>query len=69
MQEKFERGEPTKPNLLTMNTVIDAHAKSSEQGKARNAQSVLRRIEAKYKEGDEQMLPNAFTYTTVLNAW
>uniref|UniRef100_A0A7S2L7W9 Pentacotripeptide-repeat region of PRORP domain-containing protein n=1 Tax=Leptocylindrus danicus TaxID=163516 RepID=A0A7S2L7W9_9STRA len=68
MQEKFDRGEPTKPNLLTMNTVIDAHAKSSEKGKARNAQSVLRRIEAKYKEGDEQMLPNAFTYTTVLNA-
>ncbi|KAG7342139.1 PPR: pentatricopeptide repeat domain containing protein [Nitzschia inconspicua] len=57
-----------KPNDLTFLAVINAVSKSQNEGKAQKALRILRRMDKLYRNGYKFARPNAFTYTSVLNA-
>jgi len=57
-----------KPNTHTMNTVIDAHAKCHEPHKAVKAYEIFCHMNKIRNSGNTGIVPNIFTYTTVLNA-
>ena len=51
------------------NTLINAWAKSSERGSAGRAEHVLRVMQQRYNDGDEDFKPNTRTHTSVIDAW
>jgi len=56
-----------KPNLQTYNALIAAWSKNP--GAARKAESILRKIEETYYNGDISMRPSVVSYTSTINAW
>lgn len=58
-----------KPNIRTYSSCIDAWCSSNSPSAARRAHALLDELEAIYEEtGDVNMQPNAFTYSSVINA-
>ena len=49
--------------------VIDAHIKSGQRGAEEHADTILKRMEKLYTNGDLTVKPNTKTYNTVINAW
>ena len=49
--------------------MINAFAKSKEQGAAHRAENILSIMERKYRQGDKSAKPNTRTYTTIIDAW
>ena len=57
-----------KINSFSYNGVINAWSKSKRPRKAQKALSILRGMDALYKAGNKDIRPNAYSYTTLLNA-
>jgi hypothetical protein len=68
MWQLYQSQGEIKPNDKTFNTVINAVSKSQNEGKAQKALRILRRMDKLYRSGYKEARPNAFTYTSVLNA-
>ena len=60
--------EGVKINSFSYNGVINAWSKSKRPRKAQKALSILRGMDALYKAGNKDIRPNAYSYTTLLNA-
>ncbi|MEO0910272.1 MAG: hypothetical protein AAFX96_08000, partial [Pseudomonadota bacterium] len=57
-----------KPDVYTYNTLINAHAKSSEKGSALRAEHVLQVMKQRYKDGDKDFKANTRSHTSVIDA-
>ena len=57
-----------KINSFSYNGVMNAWSKSKRPRKAQKVLSILRGMDALYKAGNKDIRPNAYTYTTLLNA-
>jgi hypothetical protein len=58
------------PSGATYNCLMKAWSTSQQQGAARIAESILRKLEDEYQEkSNENMRPTIITYTTCINAW
>lgn len=51
-----------RPDAFTYTAVIDAWAKSRVRGAAQRADLLLERMEREFREGNEELRPNTFTY-------
>ena len=70
MDELYRAGnQGVKPDTYTYNTLINAHAKSSEKGSAARAEHVLQVMKQRYLDGDGDFKPNTRTHTSVIDAW
>ncbi|KAL7551563.1 hypothetical protein ACHAWF_014753 [Thalassiosira exigua] len=58
-----------KPNARSWNAVINAVARSREEGCADRAKSLLDEMGRRYDEGDDDLLPDALTFGAVINAY
>lgn len=66
---EHRRSMTCKPNIRTYSSCIDAWCSSNSPSAARRAHSLLDELEAIYEEtSDVNMQPNAFTYSSVINA-
>lgn len=62
-------GEEIKPKADTYSSVINAWARSrGREGQTTNARRLLDTMIEKFRGGEEDMAPNMFSYTAVLNA-
>jgi hypothetical protein len=70
MWKEYRRGNScTKPDALAYNTVINTVSKSDREDKAQKALRILRTMDKLYQTGIyEDLKPNEFTYTSVLNS-
>ena len=59
----------TRPDVISYNILIDCWAKSSQKDAASRAEAVLRDLQEKRISGAQNLVPNAFSYTSVINAW
>jgi len=57
------------PRISSVNTVLDAWARSGDQRAPSQAEEILRTIEILYEQGNRDLQPNVGTYNAVINAW
>ena len=58
-----------KPNVILYGAVIDAWAKSRENGATQRAEAILEHMEQLHQQGHEGVCPNVICFNTVINAW
>lgn len=69
MDDRFCSGDNplVKPNAVAYNSVLDAYAR---RGDAQNAQRLVEEMERLYgRSNDELMMPDAFSFSSLIHAW
>lgn len=56
-------------NTVTYNTVLNAFAKSRDKDAPYRAEALLNRMQAEYEAGNENVMPNAISFSSLLNSW
>jgi hypothetical protein len=69
MENLSKSGDIIKPDRYSYNSVIDAYARSTDPGAARSAQALYERMQARYEQGEKELLPDLITYTSLRLAW
>jgi hypothetical protein len=71
MLERYFKGEKhIKPNDITINSVLDAWANSSDERASERYKHILGKMEDLCQlSGDLDLQPNVQIHSTVLNAW
>jgi hypothetical protein len=57
-----------KPDATSYNLVIDAYAKSRDLQGGQKAEQLLKEMEVQFCQGNREIMPNTFTYSTVIDA-
>jgi len=60
--------QPPYPTITSVNTVIDAYAKGRELDAGENAERILRNIDTWNKNEKSPLLPNAHSFSSVIEA-
>jgi len=58
-----------KPNLQTYNVLISLWGNSQQQGAGKKAESLLTKLEDKFRNGNKEMRPTVVSYTSCISAW
>lgn len=69
MQQAAENNPGIKPNSVSFSSVMNCWAQSNLEGAAERAEAILNHMEILAKNGDRDMTPNAYSYSTVISAW
>jgi pentatricopeptide repeat protein len=69
MAQEELQNPSVKPNSVSFSTVMNCWAQSRQTGAAEKADALLGRMEFLAKAGNHDMLPNPYTYSTVISAW
>eukprot|EP00594_Rhizosolenia_setigera_P005141 CAMPEP_0178949756 /NCGR_PEP_ID=MMETSP0789-20121207/6245_1 /TAXON_ID=3005 /ORGANISM="Rhizosolenia setigera, Strain CCMP 1694" /LENGTH=938 /DNA_ID=CAMNT_0020630349 /DNA_START=310 /DNA_END=3122 /DNA_ORIENTATION=+ len=64
-----QKNPSLRPNTVTVNSVISAHAKSNEEGCAERAERILARLEKMYCDSSEDLKPTTVSYTSVIDCY
>ena len=63
-----EGSADSEPDLISYNMLIDAWAKSNENGRGERAEGILKALESKYESGELEYRPDARTYSSAICA-
>jgi pentatricopeptide repeat protein len=66
---KEHDNESARPNVITMSTMMDAHARSGSKMAGVNAEACLNEMIDQYYSGSLECLPNTVAYNTVIKAY
>lgn len=56
------------PDTTSYNLAIDAYAKSRDLQCGKKANNLLSKMEGLYRRGHAELMPDSFSYSTVINA-
>ena len=70
MEKLAEKNKEATPNSRSYNAALAAWAKCRMKGSAARAQTLLERMESLYRDGNQNLKPDVYSYTVCfLNSW